>query len=603
MKDTQSQNPLSPRLIATTLLGGWFTVLFFFSLGDVTIISPEMVYTQKTWLFLLIWVAVCGALWLYATISQTVVYIFSIAITLLYTSRAAWLGGSYPLTFGLCGVMVLILALALPCIKAPKNLPHLSQKGQVILTSLFELLCGGWMLFLLISSYLTYTTTPSASTAVYAQMLSSMKDTLLPYTSLEFGEWTSHFALHISPIFYVYLPFYMVAPSPITLMVLQTIVALSALTPLCLIARRKGLTFGQICLISLLFCLFPTLFGGLTGGVHEYVWLIPLLLWLFWALEAEKPWLVGLFACLSLCVRETAAIYLITIGLYWLITHGRGVDVAHKKARRIGLCLMIGAAIYFTSALLILTYLGKGTLITRFANVTGIYNTTIGTLIKEIFMNPSVVIYEILTPEKLYFLLFLLLPLGILPYLAKKKAMLVFLIPLCLHHLLSDFAYHFNPSYPYALCLVPILFYLVTDAMSLYQTRQEADKSKSKWGQYMVAAMCLTLIIGCFFEANTSYQLEYLTNGGQEVATLNDTLDAIPPDASVSASGRLIPHLTSHKELYTLSQNKDTDYVIIDLREEWQAAGEIGVDVKIYTDKGYEIVTTIEGVVAVCQKK
>ena len=392
----------------------------------------------------------------------------------------------------------------------------------------------------------------------------------------------------------------MVIPSPATLIVLQTLATLSAVIPLSLIAKHSGLSRGMTCLACLLLCLFPTLIGGVTGGVHEYALALPLLLWLFWSLEQKSGWMTLIFAVLCLCLRETMAVYLFTIGLYWLLTCGVGKDATDKSQhRKTGILLMGASAVYLMIALVVLTYVGKGTLITRFDNVTGVYNTSFLTLIQEIVMNPSVAIYEILTPEKLYFVLFLLLPLGVFPFIIKKRTNAVFLLPLLLLNLLSDFAYHFNPDYPYAFGMTAVLFYLSVCAMAQQQTaKSPAFSVKAS----VVSAVCLTLIVGSFFASNQSYQLDYVAFEQAEIQQITEVLDTIPADASVSASGRLLPHLTGRHTLHSLSQKVDTDYVVLDLREEWQVVGEIGVSVDAYKEKGYVVVTMVDGVVAVCKK-
>ena len=98
----------------------------------------------------------------------------------------------------------------------------LSALGGKVAVGVLTVLGGGLALFLLLSSYLSYTMSPSTSTGVYIQLMESLKSFSFD-TTLEFGESVSHLAAHISPIFLVYLPFYALIPSPVTVMVLQRI--------------------------------------------------------------------------------------------------------------------------------------------------------------------------------------------------------------------------------------------------------------------------------------------------------------------------------------------------------------------------------------------
>ena len=83
---------------------------------------------------------------------------------------------------------------------------------------------------------------------------------------------------------------------------------------------------------------------------------------------------------------------------------------------------------------------------------------------------------------------------------------------------------------------------------------------------------------------------------------MNDLLDTVEENASVSASGRLIPSLADREEVYYLSQNQLTEYVVIDLREEWAVDSDAKYDEKYYTDKGYTVVKRCADVGVVMKK-
>lgn len=594
-----AKNLLSPRLIFTAILGAWFITAFFFSFSDKSILDPEMVYTKSFGWFLGVWVILTGILLAYGAISPKVIRVTALVGTLVYCLRIAFVAWDNFLTVGLCAVMAFMLWLTdfdwSWIVKA-----NPSRRTRITLTAIFAALTGGFMLFLMLMGHFTYTAEAGNSTAVYRQMLWQMSQHFTPDTTLEFGETVSHFGVHFSPIFYLYLPFYMAIPSPVTLYVLQTAAVLSAVIPLSKIAKAKELSNGMTAVLCLLFCLFPALIGGVSGGFHEYALLIPLLLWLIWALETGKLWGVITFGVLCLCVRETAAVYLIALGLYWLISHGFGKDNENKKQDRVlGLAVAGISLVYLIASLVILTYAGQGTLITRFSNITGIYNTTFGTLIKELLVNPALVLYEMLTTTKLLFVLCLLLPLCVLPFASKKKATLILLLPLLVLNLLSDFSYHIRFDYPYVLGSIAFLFYMII--MTLAE-RQNQPETSAKTCRRIALAFCFTLIIGAFRGANESYQFEYLFSGTKEPAIITEALESVPEDASVTASGRLLVALSDREQVYTLSHKADTEYVVLDLREEWHQLSDAAKTLESYRANGYSVVTMTDGVIAVLKK-
>ena len=114
---------------------------------------------------------------------------------------------------------------------------------------------------------------------IFAQMFHSMKQTGLPMTTLERDGMLSHFAVHVSPIYYLMLPLYCVFPDPATLQVLQALVLASAVFPLWLIGKHHGLTELQRMLVCIILLLFPAFSGGTSYDLHENCFLTPLILW------------------------------------------------------------------------------------------------------------------------------------------------------------------------------------------------------------------------------------------------------------------------------------------------------------------------------------
>ncbi len=590
---------ITPRIIATAILGAWFITAFFFGFGDKSVLDPELVYTKSFGWFLGVWAILTGIMLVYGTISPKVIRVTAFMGTLIYCIRTAFAAWDNFLTIGLCAVMAFMFWLCEFDWSWITKM-NISRKTRIALTVVFAGMTGCFVLLLMIMGYLTYTAEAGNSTAVYTQMLWQMSQHFTPDTTLEFGESVSHFAVHFSPIFYLYLPFYMVLPSPVTLYILQTAAVLSAVIPLSKLAKSKGLSNGMTLVVCLLFCLFPALIGGASGGFHEYALLIPLLFWLIWALEETKLWAIVTFGILCLCVRETAAVYLVALGLYRLISCGfKKENEKQKRDRILGLSILGVSLVYLISALLILTYAGQGTLITRFSNITGIYNTTFGTLIKEILVNPAIVIYEILTTSKLLFTLCFLLPLLILPFMSGQKATLVLLVPFVALNLLSDFSYHIRMDFPYALGSIPFIFYMVVLTL---EKHPKLPAKKERISQWIALAFCCTLIVGAYRAANESFQAEYLLSGTKEPVTISQALEMIPEDASVTASSRLLTALADREEIYTLGHNISTDYVVIDLRDEWNLISDANKMLETYRANGYSVEHITDGVIAVLKK-
>ena len=136
---------------------------------------------------------------------------------------------------------------------------------------------------------------PTYDFGIFSQMFHSMKTTGLPITTVERDGPLSHFAVHVSPAYYLLLPFYALWPRPETLQILQAAVMASAVIPLWLLGKQLGFSGPGRTLLCALLLLQPAFGGGAGYDIHENCLLTPLLLWLFWAAGQKNTALTLLF--------------------------------------------------------------------------------------------------------------------------------------------------------------------------------------------------------------------------------------------------------------------------------------------------------------------
>ena len=110
---------------------------------------------------------------------------------------------------------------------------------------------------------------PAYDFGIFSQMYYYLDKCLQPLTTVERDGLLSHFAVHLSPIFYALLPFYKLVPRPETLLVLQALLVISGLIPLCLLARALKCTRPQILCFGLVYCAYPAFMGGCFYDFHD----------------------------------------------------------------------------------------------------------------------------------------------------------------------------------------------------------------------------------------------------------------------------------------------------------------------------------------------
>ena len=236
--------------------------------------------------------------------------------------------------------------------------------------------------------------TPTFDFGIFCQMFYNMKESGLPMTTVERDGLLSHFAVHVSPIYYALLPFYWLAPTPATLQVLQAAVITSAVIPLWKIGKHHNLTGLQQALICAVFLLCPAYSGGTSYDIHENCFLTPLLLWLFYGIDRKNTAITATAAILTLMVKEDAAVYVAVIAL-WLIVktvlHFKKLDISNLITGIIMLAISLG---WFFMVTGYLAKSGDGVMTYRYSNFMYDGSSSLLTVIKSVILNPMKAIYE-----------------------------------------------------------------------------------------------------------------------------------------------------------------------------------------------------------------
>ena len=255
---------------------------------------------------------------------------------------------------------------------------------------------------------------------LFSQMYYYMGKCLLPLTTCERDGLLSHFAVHLSPIFYLLLPLYKLFPRPETLLAAQALLVASGLIPLCLLGRKLRLGPGATFLFGLIYCAYPAFMGGCFYDFHENAFLAPLILWTLYWMECRRFKIMCIFALFILLVKEDAPVYAACIGLYLFLG---------KRNYPYGAGIFLASCIYFCAAIWYLSHFGDGAMINRFDNYISDESLGLLGMFKTILVNPLYVAAQMLTQDKLIFFLQMLLPLGFLPLLTLRWQRWVLLIP------------------------------------------------------------------------------------------------------------------------------------------------------------------------------
>lgn len=386
--------------------------------------------------------------------------------------------------------------------------------------------------------------TPSYDFGIFSQMFYHMKESGLPMTTIERDGLLSHFHVHMSPIYYLMLPFYYLVPEPATLQVLQAAVVASSVIPLWKIGKQHGLTDWQRVLLCGILLLFPAFSGGTGYDIHENCFLTPLILWLFYGIDRKNTLITALAAVLTLLVKEDAAVYVAIIGL-WLIV--KSLVCSHKREHHnlvVGIVLFFASLIWFFLVTSYLAKIGDGVMTDRYDNFIYDGSSSLLTVIKAVLMNPMKAVYECVDPEKLSFIAMTMLPLLGLPLFTRRYERYILLIPYLLVNLMSDYTYQHDIFFQYTFGSTACLMYLTV--VNLAEIKIHWKRSAALLGAAVTGAFCFG---GVVVPKAISYPVQCVQHK-EEYQQIRNTLSKIPEEASVATTTFYSTFLSQREVLY-----------------------------------------------------
>lgn len=397
---------------------------------------------------------------------------------------------------------------------------------------------------------------------IFSQMFHSMKTTGLPMTTLERGYLLSHFAVHVSPIYYLLLPLYCLFPGAPTLNFLQGVILALSVIPLWKLCRSYGLSGPQGILICLALLLAPSFSGSTSYDFHENAFLAPLILWLFYAIRKQNGIMTAAFAVLTLMVKEDSAVYVAVIAL-WLMIDSALQPKAHKKWGVVaGSAMLILSIAWFLGAVTYLSVHGDGVMAYRYSNLMFDGSGSLLTVVKAVLLSPMKVLYECVEQEKLKYILLTMGTLLFLPVFTRRFQRYILLIPYLLINLISDYSYQHSIFFQYSFGSIAFLLYL---------TLVNLADMKGSWKR--IPVLLATIVISSFYlQRDVLPEAEmYIDRYAKNPAYYTEkyaALSCIPPDASVAATTFLTVPLSQREQIYDITYAElptilAADYVVI----------------------------------------
>lgn len=561
-----------PRFFASWF---FFYLILIFIYKDSSILS----FAQNVNLFLaismvlLIFILLSIPILFFNKIHIDSLYLFFISTVLIFYLLARNYEGDFLRSLGFFLIYAFILVFTYVKNKDllskanPNNLTMIICVSLISLTSLIIASVGAYFMVRTLSS-------PNFDYGLFTNVFYNLKTKGLPLSTCERNTLLSHFKVHISPIFYVMLPVYLIFPHAETLNVLQSILVGIGIIPIILIMKNDKRSNMEMILMAFIYSFNSIIWTSGNYDFHENCALIAPILFLYYFYKKKNYIGMGISSVLVLLVKEDAFFYLLVFGIYILIKDKRWIE---------GLLLIVLPVVYFVIAVSILNKYGTGAMDNRY----GTYIYEDGGLIsafKTIVLNPGYAIKNLFSnasggSQKLIYILELMVPLGFIPLFIKKPGNLILLTPILLN-ILSDYTYMSDIGFQYHYGIMAFLFILYME--NLNDMKEEYIMGV----RYVTAFITLAMYFAFVLPDNLFFTNAYIKNKDYYEAKIA-VLEGIDKDKSVSANTFFITYLHDRDVIYeTYYHKKELDVEVVVLNKNDSYDKEL---YKFYTLNGYEV--------------
>ncbi|MFG3286266.1 DUF2079 domain-containing protein [Streptomyces sp. NPDC048111] len=332
---------------------------------------------------------------------------------------------------------------------------------------------------------------------------------------------------HFHPVLAALAPLYRLFPSPYTLLVAQAALLALAVVPLArqavrVLGRRPG---------HVIACGY-----GLSWGIastvgfdfHEVCFAVPLVSYALEAL-ARRNWRRALaYAAPLLLVKEDLGLTLAAMGGY----------VAWRGPRRLGLAAaalgLVGSALEFK---VLMPYFNPAGTYAHAANLAAAHHSLLSTL--------ALAPLDAVRPEvKATTLVLVFAPAALI---ALRSPLALIALPTLGWRMLSTNAFHWGTAFHYSAVLMPVVFAALVDALRPYAAAGDPLARRHVRASLATVAAVTLLLVPSFPLAQIAHRSTWRTSA--HVLAVRDLLRRIPDGATVAASNRLVPQLTSRTQV------------------------------------------------------
>jgi uncharacterized membrane protein len=384
----------------------------------------------------------------------------------------------------------------------------------------------------------------------------------------------THTSAHFDPIIAVLSPIYLVSPRAETILVLQSFWLGAGVFPLYLLAKHRlgnpwlGVVLGGM------YVLYPALHGANMFDFHSLTMAIPLILWVIYFIDSGARWRYWLVLTLFLFTREDMALLACFFGAYAMMQR-RPVTGLATIAVSLSWLAFVKLKMMTDPGLLMAGGKDSFSYIYFYEDMIPHEDEGLKGLVISLVTNPAFVLKVLVFEDKIFFFLALLLPLLFLPIISGKKSVIMVYGMIFIG--LASRKHMFSLHFQYSAVFFPVLLASMPDAIDRAATGRIAraltlSRNRLRWTLVwtsFVATLLTSYKFGVFwgndhFKAGWNRLVRNPKEDRQKkYDAVREMVERIGPDASVSSSSGLGPHVSNRRDVYKWPVAKDADFLLL----------------------------------------
>lgn len=376
-----------------------------------------------------------------------------------------------------------------------------------------------------------------------------------------------YLAAHAKFGHYLFLPIYAIVPRPETLLIIQSVLIGAGSIPLFLFARRH-LTEWTAAIVALAYLAYYPMHGA-TFSEFQNVPIAALFVFgVVWAADAKRWVWMGVLTAIALLMREDIPIGLSVIGMFLLASGYRPTA---------GLILAAISTSYFLFLrFYVMEEAGDWWFPTMYKELWADGERGFRSVIKTLLTNPLFVISKLAIEKKIIYLMHLLTPVAFLPL--RRWYLWLSLIPgVLLTLLVTNYDPPIQFSFHYTMHWAPYLF--MASVLALLAIGKSPDlgpmRQRAALFAFCGASAVLSFNYGAFACREGSFkggfhkvEFTFTEAEDQRYERLMDLIKDIPKDATVAATEKVGPHLSSRRILHTMRTGpRGTEWIVASSKE------------------------------------